>query len=154
MKSFKSPDWGNRRFASRIFGLRAMIPWARACACLAVTVVLAGNAQNSPTPPGGPLRMDKADLSGPANQAPDPNAQMQMHDQQAKQKDLSAANEERKRQLAEDSANLLKLATELKAEVDKTSKDTLSLSVIRKAGAIEKLAHDVKEKMKLTVGAN
>jgi hypothetical protein len=154
MKSFKSPDWGNRRFASRIFGLRAMIPWARACACLAVTVALAGNAQNSPTPPGGPLRMDKADLSGPANQAPDPNAQMQMHDQQAKQKDLSAANEERKRQLAEDSANLLKLATELKAEVDKTSKDTLSLSVIRKAGAIEKLAHDVKEKMKLTVGAN
>ena len=154
MKSFKSPDWGNRRFASRIFGLRAMIPWARACACLAVTVVLAGNAQNSPTPPGGPLRMDKADLSGPANQAPDPNAQMQMHAQQAKHTHHSAANEERKRQLAEDSANLLKLATELKAEVDKTSKDTLSLSVIRKAGAIEKLAHDVKEKMKLTVGAN
>lgn len=154
MKSFKSPDWGNRRFASRIFGLRAMIPWARACACLAVTVVLAGNAQNSPTPPGGPLRMDKADLSGPANQAPDPNAQMQMHDQQAKQKDLSAANEERKRQLAEDSANLLKLATELKTEVDKTSKDTLSLAVIRKADAIEKLAHNVKEKMKLSAGIN
>ena len=41
-----------------------------------------------------------------------------------------------------------------KAEVDKTTKDTLSISVIRKADAIEKLAHEVKEKMKLTVGAN
>jgi hypothetical protein len=38
--------------------------------------------------------------------------------------------------------------------VDKTTKDTLSLSVIRKAGEIEKLAHNVKEKMKLTVGGS
>ena len=42
------------------------------------------------------------------------------------------------------------MATDLKAEVDKTTKDTLSLSVIRKADEIEKLAHSVKEKMKLT----
>jgi hypothetical protein len=154
MKLFRSPDSGNRRFARRMFTVRGMAPCACAVACLAVTAVLAGNAQNSQTAPGGPLRMDKADLSGPANQAPDANSQMQMHDSQAKQKEFSAANEERKRQIAEDSANLLKLATELKAEVDKTSKDTLSLTVIRKAGAIEKLAHDVKEKMKLTVGTN
>ena len=40
----------------------------------------------------------------------------------------------------------------LKAEVDKTNKDMLSLNVIRKADEIEKLAHNVKEKMKLTVG--
>jgi hypothetical protein len=61
---------------------------------------------------------------------------------------------ERRKQISEDSANLLKLATELKTEVDKTSKDTLSLTVIRKAGAIEKLAHDVKENMKLSAGTN
>ena len=48
-------------------------------------------------------------------------------------------------------ARLLQLATELKAEVDKTNKETLSLNIIRKADTIEKLAHDVKEKMKLTV---
>jgi hypothetical protein len=36
--------------------------------------------------------------------------------------------------------------------VDKTNKDMLSLNVIRKADEIEKLAHSVKEKMKLTVG--
>jgi hypothetical protein len=65
-------------------------------------------------------------------------------------KNFDAANDERRRQIAEDSGKLLKMATDLKAEVDKTTKDTLSLSVIRKADEIEKLAHNVKEKMKLT----
>jgi len=83
---------------------------------------------------------------------PDANAQNQINGQDAKDKDFEAANAERKKQIANDSAKLLKLATDLKSEVDKTSKDTLSLNVIRKADEIEKLAHDVKEKMKLTVG--
>jgi hypothetical protein len=61
---------------------------------------------------------------------------------------------ERRRQIADDSARLLKLATDLKAEVDKTTKDTLSLGVIRKADEIERLAHDVKEKMKLAQRSN
>jgi hypothetical protein len=59
---------------------------------------------------------------------------------------------ERERQIAEDNAKLLKLATELKSEIDKTTLDTLSLSVIHKASEIEKLAHSLKEKMKQTVG--
>ena len=63
-----------------------------------------------------------------------------------------ALNAERKRQISADSAQLLKLAVELKAEVDKTTKDTLSLDVIRKADQIEKLAHSVKEKMRLEAG--
>jgi hypothetical protein len=65
-----------------------------------------------------------------------------------------AADPERKKQIAEESAILLKLATDLKAEVDKTTKDTLSLNVIRKADQIEKLAHNVKESMKPAVGQN
>ena len=40
------------------------------------------------------------------------------------------------------------MALALKAEVDKTTKDTLSLNVIKKADEIEKLAKSVKEKMK------
>jgi hypothetical protein len=51
-------------------------------------------------------------------------------------------------QLANDSARLLALAISLKAEVDKTNKDTLSLNVIRRADEIEKLAHTVREHMK------
>jgi hypothetical protein len=72
--------------------------------------------------------------------------------EQTKQQGYDAANAERKREIADDSAKLLKLATELKAEVDKTNKDTLSVEVIRKADAIEKLARDVKQKMKLATG--
>ena len=88
------------------------------------------------------------------NRPPDANDQMAMREAQTKKANLEAANVERKRQIGDDSAKLLKLATDLKAEVDKTSKDTLSLGVIRKAEEIEKLAHNVKEKMKLTMASN
>jgi hypothetical protein len=98
--------------------------------------------------------MDKVELPTPVNQAPDPNAQMQMHDQQTRQQHFAAANAERKKQISDDSARLLKLAGDLKSEVDKTSKDTLSLNVIRMADEIEKLAHSVREKMKLAVVPN
>jgi len=57
-------------------------------------------------------------------------------------------------QAAEQSAELLKLATDLKAEVDKTTKDELSLAVIRKASELERLAHNLREKSKLPAGAN
>jgi hypothetical protein len=50
----------------------------------------------------------------------------------------------RQRQIANDSANLLKLANNLKAEVDKTTADTLSISVVRHAEEIEKLAHKLR----------
>jgi len=79
---------------------------------------------------------------------------MEMREEQTKKQNFEAANLERKKQIAEDSAKLLKLATDLKTEIDKTNKDTLSLSVIRKAEEIERLAHIVKEKMKLTMGGS
>jgi hypothetical protein len=89
-----------------------------------------------------------------ANRPLDANQKMQMQEQQQKKMNFEAANAERKKQLTDDSARLLKLANELKTEVDKTDKDTLSISVIRKADEIERLAKIVKEKMKLTVAAN
>ncbi|MDP9052635.1 MAG: hypothetical protein M3O31_18230 [Acidobacteriota bacterium] len=57
-------------------------------------------------------------------------------------------NIDRQKQLVLDTQKLLALAAELKEEVDKSNKDTLSLDVVRKAEEIEKLAHSVKEKMK------
>lgn len=59
-----------------------------------------------------------------------------------------AIESERHKKLVADAQRLVELSTELKAEVDKTSKDELSVTVIRKAEQIEKLAHDVKERMK------
>jgi hypothetical protein len=67
---------------------------------------------------------------------------------------LEAGNAQRKKQIADESARLLALATDLKTEVDKTNKDTLSLAVIRKAGEIERLAHSVKERTKLASSSN
>lgn len=57
-------------------------------------------------------------------------------------------NLQRQDEIKKDTAKLLELATELKQSVDKTTADTLSLEVIKKAEQIEKLAKNVKEKMK------
>jgi hypothetical protein len=99
-------------------------------------------------PPGNP---DRSLLIPEANRVPTKNDQIQMQQQQqVKKASFEAANAERRKQIADDSAKILELATDLKKEVDKTDKDTLSLSVIRKAEMIEKLAKGVREKMKLT----
>jgi hypothetical protein len=63
-----------------------------------------------------------------------------------------AAMQQRKDQLAADTAKLLQLANELKAEMDKSTKDTLSIGVVKKAEQVEKLAHKVRDEMKLTIG--
>jgi len=51
------------------------------------------------------------------------------------------------KKIAADKARLLRLATELKWEIDKAGADTLSIAVIRKATEIEKLAHGVRQEM-------
>ena len=58
------------------------------------------------------------------------------------------ASQERQADLKRDTDKLLKLATELKQYVDKSNENVLSLDVLKKAEAIEKLARSVKEKMK------
>ena len=67
---------------------------------------------------------------------------------QMEQDQAKLRNVDRQKQLVSDTDKLLALANELKVDVDKSNKDTLSLDVIRKADEIEKLAHSVKEKMK------
>ncbi len=57
------------------------------------------------------------------------------------------ADDRRKRMLA-DTDKLLALSTELKADIEKATKNELSMEVIRKAAEIEKLAHDVQQRMK------
>lgn len=65
-----------------------------------------------------------------------------MHDMEKK------AAKERAAQLKNDTDKLLKLSVELKAYVDKSDENVLSLDVIKKADEIEKLAKSVKDKMK------
>lgn len=51
-------------------------------------------------------------------------------------------------QLKEDCANLLKMTRELKAEMDRTPPDTLSLAIVQKARAIEQLSQKIQREMK------
>jgi len=97
---------------------------------------------------------DKNTQVTPVNQQPDANAQMERNMKKAQTEKFEAANAERKRQLEADSALLLELATELDTELARTAQDALSPSVIEKIEAIEKLAHTVKEKMRLTVAGS
>lgn len=64
------------------------------------------------------------------------------------EKQAKLQNDDRQKRLVADTDKLLALATDLKAQVDKSTKDTLSVDVIKKADEIEKLAHSVKERMK------
>jgi hypothetical protein len=121
----------------------------RGATIVLATAALLAIAQEPP--PGSP---DKPLIDPVLSRPPDKNAQIQMQQQQqTKKASYEAANVERRRQIADDSAKILQLATDLKKEVDKTDKDTLSVNVIRKAEMIEKLAKGVREKMKLTTGA-
>ena len=58
------------------------------------------------------------------------------------------AAKERVASLKNDTDRLLKLSIELKAYVDKSDENVLSVDVIKRAEAIEKLARSVKDKMK------
>jgi hypothetical protein len=72
-----------------------------------------------------------------------PLNQQQLEEQQAK-----ARNTERQKELIAETQKLVALANELQTDVAKSTKDTLSLDVIRKADEIDKLARNVREKMK------
>ncbi|HEY0263612.1 MAG TPA: hypothetical protein VGC07_03730 [Granulicella sp.] len=63
------------------------------------------------------------------------------------QLEINRQNESHKK-LVDDTERLLALATELKSDMDKTTKDMLSVQVLRKAEEIEKLAHNIKQEMK------
>lgn len=91
-----------------------------------------------------------ASASNSAVQTTDAKAKQTKGDAQRKTSNAEAA---RQKLIADQSAQLLAMALALKAEVDKTTKDTLSLNVIKKADEIEKLAKSVKEKMKQGSGS-
>jgi hypothetical protein len=93
------------------------------------------SAQNPPLPP--------SHLPGEQTNPTEDEARARMEREMQKK-----ANKDRYSALKRDTDKLLQLATELKTNVDKSSENTLSVDVVKKAEEIEKLAHSVKEKMK------
>lgn len=75
-------------------------------------------------------------------------------DQDMRDRQIKALNQQRQQDIRKDTDKLYQLATELKAAVDKSNENVLSLEVVKKAGEVEKLAKRVKEKMKESVGPN
>jgi cell division protein FtsN len=65
---------------------------------------------------------------------------------------LSPEKQRARDQLTRDTARLYELANELKTEMNKSTKDTLSLNVIRKADEVEKLAKKVRAEMQANIG--
>jgi type VI protein secretion system component VasF len=68
---------------------------------------------------------------------------------QTQQKSAPLTPAEQKRaDLLADTEKLYQLTQELKAEVAKSNKDTLSISVVKKAQEVERLAKSIKERSK------
>jgi hypothetical protein len=124
-----------------------------AIAILASLVQLAAGQKvtNSAEQPPG-VRSDRIGIPSPVNQPPDAVSQTEMRGRTPKAKNLTAVNLERRRQIAADTARLIKLAEDLKTQLESASNDALSMTLVNQAAEIEKLAHEVKEKMKLTLG--
>ena len=64
---------------------------------------------------------------------------------------IEAYNKKREKDIADASVKLLTLAIALRAELERDSASETSPNTVRKAKEIEKLAHDVKEMMKLNM---
>ena len=94
-------------------------------------------AQSSP----GQIQMPTPNINPPNYDADEMRARLE-HDMEKK------AAKERVAAIKSDTDKLLKLSTELKAYVDKSNENVMSLDVIKKADEIEKLAKSVKDKMR------
>jgi hypothetical protein len=115
--------------------------WSQQINCTAGSNCTATTIQS----PGSGRQSGSQTQVSPNVTAPESPLDSRLEQDQAKMRNL-----DRQKKLVDDTAKLVSLANELKADVDKSNKDTMSLDVIRKADEIEKLAHSVKEKMKGT----
>jgi hypothetical protein len=139
---------------------RAHVKGLNTCRCaLFVALVFTTIALPARAPTAGsPPQQSPATATDPPAQKPiDPDkaepekAEQDKSDQKTGtpvgQKPLTP-EEERQAQLVADTNRLFQLAQELQAEVAKSTKNTLSLSVVKKAAEVEKLARSLKERMR------
>jgi hypothetical protein len=134
---------GGLRALVLALGLMAIFPLASA------QTPQDSNPQNTPPPADS----KGADAKAPDAKAPDPKVpdakKTEAPTQPAKPKDEAAQREEeRQAKIVADTERLYAMIQDLKAEVAKSSKDTLSVSVVKKASEIEKLARSLKERMR------
>ncbi len=135
-----------------------LAPWARNLVCLAAVIAIPCSSGISSAQQGMSGEPQPHDVStwppiNPlANRTADANRimedSMKMHENQKRFEQL---NLQRHKEMTSDTEKLLALANQLKTAADKNSKDLLSMESVREAEQIEKLAHNVRQKMKASV---
>jgi hypothetical protein len=113
--------------------------------CLALLLTLTCGAQEGPALIQQPL----SQTSGQRAEGPFQN--MDNRGPEMRQRQLRALNADRQKSMVADTNKLLKLVTELNAEINSSHADTLTANQIYRLNEIEKLAHNVKEKMGTSV---
>jgi|HubBroStandDraft_5_1064220.scaffolds.fasta_scaffold37731_2 hypothetical protein len=136
--------------------MQKLAPWEWGLACLAVLAVVpftagVSHAMQSPTqgrdvinwPPMNPL----------ANPTADANRYLEdSMKRQDNRKLLEKLNIQRQKEMASETEKLLALSNQLKADMDRRAGNAPSMISVREAEQIEKLAHEVREKMGATAG--
>jgi len=136
---FRLPGWLWSRAACQALGLALML-------ALTGSVQIAPQ-QTKPRLPPPPLPNLTSPPASAIHQSDDTDIRETI---EADQK-LRALNDARQKSMVADAAKLLKLAGELNAEVGSANPGTLTPAELRKVAEIEKLAHNVKEKMSYPV---
>ena len=106
---------------------------------LAAAWAIPAHAQTPPIPPNPTVPSASSPFGDPSPERPDALMTAKM---------VRERNTDRQKQIVDETNQLLDLAKQLKDAVDKSDKDQLSLQVVHKAEEIEKLAKDVKNKMR------
>ena len=108
-----------------------------------VLLMSAAAAAGRPQQQNTPLSPKQAN---PPSTFPDASNDANMRAIEERQSHLR--NDERQKRLVADTDKLLALATQLHEDVGKTNKNILSMDVVKRSEEIEKLAHNIKERMK------
>lgn len=124
-----------RRLRSRVMIICVVAGLAAAAGCRASQEPVRRNTQLIQAPPA-------------VAQSSTPSTQMQDSEQPTIRRSDDKSADGRKKLFAAGCADLLRLANELKTQVDKTTADVLSVGAIRKADAIEQLARKLREQVK------
>jgi len=132
---------------------------ARGLFCLAVLVAVPGtmgnSQQNAAAAGENPMRSPSGipPISPLVNRTADANRIMEdsMRTPEMRKR-LEQLNVLRQKEMTDETAKLVKLAEEVKAETSLGTTDSLTVVELRKVELIAKLAKSVREKMKTTVG--
>ena len=135
---------------TRTFAInRHHILFASACAAFLLAVPPHAHAQYGASQPGMsglPAQQQSSPGLGSINRNDPGAADGSPNDASLAAQRLKQANLDRQKRMQADADKLLQLATEIKAEVDHTTKDELSVTVLKKTAEMEKLAHDIRER--------